>query len=215
MIIIGAKGFAKEVLQIFYQKNETENLFFFDDVNNFSDTTLYNKFRIIQTIKDVKAIFNEIDNNFVLGIGNPINRYNLSKKIQEVGGQINSIISPYANIGNYGNKIEKGVNIMTGTVLTNDIYIAEGVLINLNCTIGHDSIIGRYTEICPGVHVSGNVTIGNFCFIGTGAVILPNIKIGDNVIIGAGAVVTKNIEDNCLVVGSPAIKKKDIKPLIL
>jgi hypothetical protein len=30
MLIIGAKGFAKEVLEIFKQKNEIDNLFFYD-----------------------------------------------------------------------------------------------------------------------------------------------------------------------------------------
>lgn len=33
---------------------------------------------------------------------------------------------------------------------------------------------------------------------------MPDIKIGNNVTIGAGAVVTKNIPDNVVVVGVPA-----------
>ncbi|MBN2663216.1 MAG: acetyltransferase [Bacteroidales bacterium] len=209
MIIIGAKGFAKEVLQIFYQKNETENLHFFDNINIFSTDKLYGKFRIIQEVEDVIKIF-EFDNRFVLGIGNPTNRFQLSEKFKRLGGELNSIISPYANIGAYGNTIMSGTNIMTGAVITNDILIEEGVLINLNCTIGHDSIIEKYSELCPGVHISGNVKIGAFSFVGTGAVILPDIKIGKNVIIGAGAVVTKDVQDNALMVGSPAKKIKEL-----
>lgn len=42
--------------------------------------------------------------------------------------------------------------------------------------------------------------------IGTGAKILGPIKIGDNVKIGACAVVLKNVENNCTVVGIPARK---------
>ena len=214
MIIIGAKGFAKEVLQIFYQKNELDNLFFFDDVNSYEDKMLFNDFKIIQDFETVKVILKD-NSDFVLGIGNPINRYKLATKFINIGGILCSTISPFANIGNYNNIIEQGVNIMAGTVITNDITIKEGVLLNLNCTIGHDCHIGKYVEVCPGVHISGNVTIGNFSFIGTGAVILPNTKIGENVIIGAGSVVTKNIPDNILAVGSPAIIKKELKPLIL
>ena len=33
MLIIGAKGLAKEVLEIFHQKNELDNLFFYDDIS--------------------------------------------------------------------------------------------------------------------------------------------------------------------------------------
>ncbi|MFZ2430593.1 MAG: hexapeptide transferase, partial [Lutibacter sp.] len=33
MLVIGAKGFAKEVLEVVHQLNELENLVFYDDVN--------------------------------------------------------------------------------------------------------------------------------------------------------------------------------------
>ena len=46
-------------------------------------------------------------------------------------------------------------------------------------------------------------TIGNYSNIGTNATILPKIKIGKNVIVGAGTVVTKDVEDNAVVVGIP------------
>ena len=46
--------------------------------------------------------------------------------------------------------------------------------------------------------------IGINVFIGARAMILGNIKIGDNVKIGAGAVVMKDVPDNCTAVGVPA-----------
>ena len=33
MLIVGAKGFAKEVLEVLHQLNETEDVVFYDDVN--------------------------------------------------------------------------------------------------------------------------------------------------------------------------------------
>jgi acetyltransferase-like isoleucine patch superfamily enzyme len=50
-------------------------------------------------------------------------------------------------------------------------------------------------------------------FIGSNATLLPNISIGNNVTIGAGSVVTKNIPDNCLVMGIPAKVIKELEPL--
>ena len=87
-------------------------------------------------------------------------------------------------------------------------------LINLNCTVGHDSIIGDFVEMAPGVHISGNCTIGAYCNIGTNATILPKITMGENVIVGAGSVVTKDVPANCLVVGVPAVIKKEVPKLI-
>ena len=97
---------------------------------------------------------------------------------------------------------------MTGTIVTSDITISNGVLINLNCTIGHGCKIGKFSEICPSVNISGNCHIGDNVFIGTGATIIPNIKIGSRAIIAAGSVVIKDVEENTMVAGNPATFKK-------
>lgn len=51
--------------------------------------------------------------------------------------------------------------------------------------------------------------IGEYCCIYSNTVILAGVKIGNNVIIGANSVVTKDIPDYCVAVGSLAkiIKK--------
>ena len=46
--------------------------------------------------------------------------------------------------------------------------------------------------------------IGDRCWIGANSIILPGVTIGNNVVIGAGSVVTKDIPDNVVAVGSPA-----------
>lgn len=48
------------------------------------------------------------------------------------------------------------------------------------------------------------VKIGNDVFIGVNSIILPGVTIGSNVVIGAGAVVTRDIPDNSVAVGTPA-----------
>ena len=45
--------------------------------------------------------------------------------------------------------------------------------------------------------------------LGSGSIILPGVTIGVNSVVGAGSVVTKDVDDNCVVAGNPAqiIKK--------
>ena len=50
----------------------------------------------------------------------------------------------------------------------------------------------------------GAIVIGNNVHIGTNAIIMPGVHIGKNCIIACGAVVTKDIQDNSVVVGVPA-----------
>lgn len=213
MLIVGAKGFAKEVLEVLHQMEEINTIVFYDDVNDDAPNEMYGQFPVLKSIEEALLYFETIDARFTVGIGIPVLRKKMYDKFIAIGGDFVSTISPFAQIGHYGNSIENGCNIMTGTVITNDITIGIGALININCIIGHDSKIGNFVELSPAVQISGNCTIGNFTSIGTNAVLLPNITVGNNVVIGAGAVVTKDVPDNSVVVGIPGKKIKELKPL--
>jgi len=204
MLIIGAKGLAKEVLEVLYQNNDTDNSSFFDNINLDIHKQLYNKFPILNSYKEVELFFKTNDNRFTLGIGNPILRKKMYQHFINLGGEFTSAIAKNSSIGNFGTKLGIGCNIMQKVVITNDVIIGKGVLVNQLSSVGHDSIIGDFVEICPSVSVSGNCYIGENSFLGTNSVILPKVKIGNNVTIGAGAVVTKDIPDNSLAVGIPA-----------
>ncbi len=213
MIIIGARCFAKEVFGGLHQLNQTDNVAFYDDVNSDVPEKLYDQFPVLTSLAQAEAFFKSTDYKFTIGIGNPILRKQIFDKFSSLGGQYSATISPKANIGNFNNSIGTGCNIMTGVVITNDIIVKDGVLINLNCTIGHDSVIGKFVEMSPGVHISGNCNVGDYSVLGTNATMLPRITIGKNVIIGAGSVVTKDIPDNCVAVGIPAKIVKELPPL--
>lgn len=215
MLIIGAKGFAKEVLEVLYQLNKVEHVAFYDDVTQNAPDKMYDEFPIIHSLNEAEDFFKNETPCFSLGVGNPILRYKLNEDFSKIGGVLTQTISPFARIGHYNNNIEIGCNIMTGVVITNDVNIGKGCLINLNCTIGHDSIIGKFVELSPGVHISGNCKIGDFSVLGTNATVLPKVTIGKNVIVAAGAVITKDVPDNCMVAGVPAQIKKELPALNL
>lgn len=46
--------------------------------------------------------------------------------------------------------------------------------------------------------------IGDRCFLAVNCTILPGVRVGDECVVGAGAVVTKDVPSNCIVVGNPA-----------
>jgi acetyltransferase-like isoleucine patch superfamily enzyme len=63
-----------------------------------------------------------------------------------------------------------------------------------------------------GCSLGAAIELDEFVFvIGAGALVLPKLTIGMNSVIGAGSVVTKNVPDHCLVLGTLArIVKSDI-----
>lgn len=213
MIIVGAKGFATEVLEILHQQNKLNQLVFYDDISKESPQKLFAKYIVLKTIEEASEYFKNVDNRFTIGIGKPILRKKLAEKFINIGGEFISVVSPRASIGHFNTKIGIGCNIMTGAIITNEVAIGIGNLINLNSTIGHNSTIGEFVEISPGVTISGNCSIGSYTFIGSNATILPKISIGSNVIVAAGAVVTKNFGNNCLIMGIPAKVVRELDPL--
>lgn len=210
MIIIGAKGFAIQLLTIFHQLDILNNLVFFDNIN-IENQKIFDRFEIIHSYDIAKTHFETIDKRFVLGIGNPQLRESLEIEFIKLGGTPHSIISPKSYIAPYQVNIGQGTTIISGSIIDNNVKIGKSCLINTNSTIGHDSVIGNYTEISPGVVISGNCQIGNNVFIGSNATILPKIIIGNNAIIAAGAVVIKNVSENTMVAGNPAVIKKQIQ----
>lgn len=204
MIIVGAKGFAKEVLEIVCQDETMKNIVMYDDVSTDVPNLMYDKFPVLRDESQVKAFFVKYGNDFTIGIGNPQLRLKMYNKFIRLGGRFISTISTNASIGRFGNQILEGCNIMLNTTITCDVKIGKGVIINQLSSIGHDVVISDFVEICPNVSISGNCIIGSETFIGTNATILPKGKIGSNVIIGAGAVVSKDLPDNCVAVGIPA-----------
>lgn len=206
MIVIGAGGFAIELLEVLISKEygyTKENLYFYDDITTDSPEKLFKQFLVLKSIEEVKAIFNNSSKDYCLGIGSPNSRKLLVDKFNALNGKLFSVISSQSSIGSFETLIAEGCSIMDGVRITNGVSIGKGTLLNLNSTIGHNTKVGDFTNLNPGVHISGGCNIGNNTSIGTGAVILPNLKIGKNVVIGAGSVVIKDVPDDCTVVGVP------------
>ena len=112
-----------------------------------------------------------------------------------------------------------------------NIHVGDSFLANYNVTIldigpvniGHDVMIGPGTLITTVGHPlspAGRrrhlgymrpVTIGNDVWIGGNCTILPGVTIGNNVVVAAGAVVSHDVPDNCIVGGVPARIIKEIE----
>lgn len=203
MLIVGAKGFAKEILEILHKNDQLKDLYFFDNINK-DKSHVYGLFPILKSFSEAKTIFDNIDPEFTIGIGNPLLRKKMLSIFEQLGGKFTSVISKNADIGNYGVKIGQGCNILPTALIANGSTLGKGCIVYYNVTITHDCVIGDFVELSPGATILGEVEIGENCQIGANVTILPKIKIGINAIVGAGAVVTKNLPDNCVAVGIPA-----------
>lgn len=76
--------------------------------------------------------------------------------------------------------------------------------------VGSGNLIGNYAVLHTCICITaGNKQIGDGLYCSTGARILGDVSLGDNVTVGANAVLNHSVESNSLVVGIPAVKKRD------
>lgn len=205
--ILGAGGFAREVLNMYLDLNREEEVIgFLDKEDNIKVNELNNKPVFNENIlNDV----DKTDTKLICAIGST-KRKNLINSLERQGFSFDTIVHP-SLISSKFLKIGTGCIICAGNIFTTQIEIDRHTIVNLSCTIGHDVNIGKYVTISPGVNISGHVTIEDECFIGTGASIIENITIGEGSVIGAGACVTKDVLPNTLSVGVPAKQIKELK----
>lgn len=125
-------------------------------------------------------------------------------------------VRPYAQIWSVGTvRIGRGSEIgeRCRISIANSLNMGEKVLLSPNVYItdcDHEYCNLEVPVIDQGVVQRGQtVSIGDGSYIGINAVIVDNVKIGKHCVIGANSVVTKDVPDYCVAVGSPSrvIKK--------
>lgn len=126
-------------------------------------------------------------------------------RITAINKRDNRVFVPNLRIG-------KNVSIGFYNHITciNEVVIEDDVLIGSRVTItdnSHGMSKGKDIELRPNkrpLFSKGGVYISKNVWIGDGVVILPNVRIGEGAIIGAGAIVTKDVPCNSIVVGTKA-----------
>ena len=125
-----------------------------------------------------------------------------------------ALIEDNVSIGPYA-RLRKGAHLCKGVHMGNfgevkDSTLGPGTKMGHfsyigNATIGPDVNIGAGTVTCnfDGVH-KNSTEIGEGAFIGSDTMLVAPVKVGARARTGAGAVVTKDVEADTLVVGVPA-----------
>ena len=205
IVIVGAGGFGREVRLMINQINRNDKIYnflgFYDDA--FQKGQLIDSFKILGGVEDLISIKNEI--SVIIAIGEPRTKKKvvyllLKNKLLSFP----NIIHPNIILDKESLSLGIGNIICAGSILTINIKLKDFIIVNLMCSIGHDTIIDSYSSLMPGVNISGEVYVYECVYVGTGAKLINQLEIGSYTIIGAGAVVTKSLPVNCTAVGVPA-----------
>ena len=110
-------------------------------------------------------------------------------------------------------EIQKNSQIGARCKISSHTFICEGVTIEDEVFVGHGVLFinDRYPRATRNGQLQGDsdwevipILVKQGASIGSGAIIMCGVTIGQKALIGAGALVTHDVPDNAVVVGSPA-----------
>lgn len=204
--IIGSGAQAKYALEILYENEYLHNIEIISSNENHIGDILYG-YKILRY--DDSYHFKYKHNVFISHGNNKIK--------EDIYNNINII--PYIILPKLihkrsyistTSKVSNGSLINPFAVIQPFAEIGICCMIHAGVIIEHNCKIDDFVNISPGVSIAGGVEIGKRSYIFTGSKIIPNIKIGKDSIVAAGSVVTKDVPDNVMVAGCPAVIKKKL-----
>ena len=216
LLLLGAGGWAREVALVIREDPRTSSTLAKETFLLSDDENEWDGFRIVGSIDKfypgIAYRYTPLDRHihqFIAAVGSPETKEKLcNRALAKEWDLFNSVRHPMSFVGNAD--IDRGTVICSMCSITTNVRIGKCVNVNLNCTIGHDVVIEDFVNLSPHCTISGNVTIKRGADLGSAVTVLPGVTIGENTVVGAGAVVTKDLPDNCTAVGIPAkvIKQK-------
>lgn len=153
---------------------------------------------------DIELLKNENQQiGVVIGIADPL----IKKEIWERVSAPNLIFPPLISKNAWvSNNVDfgQGIVIYPGVTIDYHVVIEDFVLVNKNCSLGHDSKLSKFSTLAPGACLAGFTYLEECVNIGINAATKQGIHIGRNTIIGGMSMVVKDMPANVTAVGVPA-----------
>ncbi len=204
VVIFGASGHAKVVIDIFERQGSYEIIGLLDSnkdqgVEIFGCKVLGDMDQIPLLLKETPELC------FFIAIGDNWTRSLIVKQLLEIAPNIRFVNAIHPNsIMGKNVVLGKGIMIMAGSIINADSYIGDFTIINTKSSVGHESILGDFCSLAPNSTLAGNVRVGEFSAVSLSATVLNGRVIGNHCVIGSGSLLIKDVDDFSVYYGVPA-----------
>lgn len=197
LILLGAGGHARVVIDALQCRGEAENLLLCsDDLAQAGQSILGHPVMLFDAQLARGALFH-------VCIGSVVARQAMHLRLVAAGAKPATIAHPAAILARSA-RVEPGSFLAAHAIISAEASIGQSVIVNHAAIVDHQSSVADFCHIAPGATLAGNVQIGEATLIGAGANLLPGIQVGRNCVVGAGAVLTRSMPDGQVFAGVPA-----------
>lgn len=137
-----------------------------------------------------------------IGIASPTAKLNVVSRLLKYNLHYPNFISPQCWLSEEVS-VGKGVILYPGVSINYESEIGDFVIMNMNCAIGHNCTIKKYSSLAPGVNLAGFTYLEEGVDIGIGVSTKQNIRVGKGAKIGGQSMLTQNVPAGSKVVGVP------------
>jgi sugar O-acyltransferase (sialic acid O-acetyltransferase NeuD family) len=201
LLIVGAGGFGREVLQwtrdTWPDHDGLLGGFLSDDPHRLDG--FVTGLRIVST---VRAYEKQPGDYLILGIGVAYSRRIVAELLAAKGANFVTLVHPTAVVARSA-RVGEGSIICPGAIVSDSVKIGAYVLVNYHASLGHDASAGDFAVLSPYATLGGNAHIENDVFLGLHASVGPGIRVEARTKVSANSCVLSNSPSDALVFGVP------------
>lgn len=204
LVIFGAGGMGREVAALVREINGENPVFrhiayAVDDVSAQKSDSI----RGIPVFSREWLIEHRDDVVCACAIGYPKVRRDVQKSLVSAGVRFVSLLHPTTKLGE-GTTVGIGCIFQQNCFISVDCRLGDGILLNGDVSIGHDSVLEDFVTCFPRVQLSGNVRIGEAVCMGSVSFVNQGRKVGAEAVVAPGSFVFRNVREGTHVMGNPA-----------
>ena len=193
LFIVGAGGFGREAVWTVERINKASqqpqwNVIGFADDDPKKATGNFEGYPMLGSIE--KASKDNPGASVFSALGDNASRRKIYAQLR--GHDFPALIDPSAQVSPT-TEFKHGTYIACEAVVSVGTEIGKFVIINARAGVGHDSVVGDFANIAPGVSLSGHTKIEDDVFMGTNSCTAPGMTVGKGATVACGTPVMKDV----------------------
>ena len=155
LVILGSGGYGRTVADVAHQLNYSTIVL--DDAD------------MVHPLSSFQSYINP-STSFIPAFGNNAFRMEWINRIEEIGGQLATLIHPTAYVSPTAT-ISQGTVILPHAIVNTDVVVGKGCIINLGAIVDHGCTLEEGVHVAPGAIVKGENLIEKYSKIESGEVL--------------------------------------------
>ena len=193
LFLVGAGGFGREAVWTLERINASQqqpiwNIIGFADDDPAKSSGNFEGYPLLGSVETASK--DHPGASVFIAIGDNAIRRKVYRQLR--GHDFPALIDPSAQVSPT-TEFKHGTFIACEAVVSVGTEIGKFVIINVRAGVGHDSTVGDFSNIAPGVSLSGHTTIGEDVMMGTNSCTAPGMTVGDGATVVCGTPVLKNV----------------------